>query len=212
MNIQLHLLLGSKRLVPFSNIIKDNFEKALPFITSKIPIIDVDVVIYDNPEGTVEEQGIGGYTPNAHLVYIPMNPEFPNLHNSINTELKRTLAHELHHALRWQNPGYGETLLDSLITEGLADHFDIEVFNQSPQPWSIAFSDSELSELMKQAEKDFQNKEYDHYAWFYGNEELKIPRWAGYSLGFKIVKDYLQKYPGKKPSQLYSATTNDFVK
>lgn len=212
MNIYLHILLGSGRLSPFENEIQDSFDKAVPLITQRIPVKDVDIVIYDNPEGAVKEQGIGGYTPNAHLVYIPMDPSFTDLHNSIQTELKRTLAHELHHALRWDNPGYGETLLDALITEGLADHFDIEVFNEPPQPWSIAITDTELDSLIEKATNDFHNKKYDHATWFYGRTEVGIPRWAGYSLGFKIIKDYLHKYPEKKPSQLYSASTKEFMK
>ncbi|HRN71145.1 MAG TPA: DUF2268 domain-containing putative Zn-dependent protease, partial [Candidatus Woesebacteria bacterium] len=191
--------------------IENNFNDTVSQVAKYLPIRDVDVIVYDNPEGTVPEQGIGGYTPNKNIMYISLDPSFINLKESINLELKRTLAHEFHHTVRWKNPGYGETLLDALITEGLADHFDIEVFNESPQPWSRAFTDSELNNLMKKAEKEFNNTDYDHSAWFYGNVELGIPRWAGYSLGFKMVKDYLAKHPDKKLSELYAAETNTFM-
>lgn len=212
MNINLHLLLGTNRLNSYEKAIRTIFSETLSKIQEKMPIHDVDIVMYDNPEGTVPEQGIGGYTPNAHLIYISLDPTFPDLLKSINTELKRTLAHELHHTLRWENPGYGENLLDAIITEGLADHFDLEMFNESPQPWSVAFTEQELAKQLEKAKEEFENKDYDHFAWFYGNEELGIPRWIGYSLGYKLVKDYLEKHPNKKPSTLYNVKTSEFLK
>lgn len=211
MNIRLHILSSSGTLKPFINDIEKNFDSAINIITTQIPARNVDVVVYDNPEGALEIHGIGGYTPNAYQIFISLNPTFKNLNVSINTELKRTLAHELHHTLRWKKPGYGETLLDALVTEGLADHFDIEVFNGKPQPWSVAFTPEELDKIRIKAEKEFDNKDYDHFAWFYGNEELSIPEWAGYSLGFQIIKDYLKRNPDKKPSQLYAAKTSEFI-
>ncbi|CAN5182848.1 DUF2268 domain-containing protein [soil metagenome] len=211
MDIKTHILLGSGRLTPFSQQIQKVIDDAIPVITKKIPAKNVDVIMYHNPEGAVPEQGIGGYCPNGNITYISLDPAFSNLKDSIKKELKRILAHELHHTLRWQNPGYGETLLDAMITEGLADHFDIEVYNEQPQPWSITLSEHELQRMMKKAKTEFDNKEYDHFAWFFGNEELGIPRWTGYAIGFHLVKQYLQKYPDKKPSQLYAEKTEIFV-
>lgn len=211
MNITLHLLVGSGALKPYEKHIETVFNNAIKKITSFLPVKNVDVIIYDNPEGVVPEQGIGGYCPNANTIYISLDPSFTHLKTSIDNELKRTLAHELHHTLRWQDPGYGETLLDAMITEGLADHFDLEVYKDNPQPWSIALSEEELKTMLKKAEKEFNNKEYDHFAWFFGNEELGIPRWTGYTIGFELVKKYLYKNPNKKPSQLYSTSTANFM-
>lgn len=212
MSITLHLLLGSGTLKPFQSTIQDHFDTAVKKIITSIPSKDVDIIIYDNPDGAVPEQGIGGYCPNAHTIYISLDPSFPELKKSIEHELKRTLAHELHHTLRWRDPGYGETLLDAMITEGLADHFDLEVYGGKLQPWSTALPEEELQKMMEKAEKEFDNKEYDHFAWFFGNEDLGIPRWTGYAIGFHLVKLYLQKYPDKKPSQLYAEKTESIMK
>ncbi len=119
MNIVAHILLGSGKLLTFSEEIRRNFDEAIPVITQKIPAKNVDVIIYDNPEGAAAEQGIGGYCPNAHTIYISLDPSSPDLQRSIERELKRTLAYEQHHTLHWQNSGYGKTLLDAMITEGL---------------------------------------------------------------------------------------------
>ncbi|MFA9288450.1 MAG: DUF2268 domain-containing putative Zn-dependent protease [Weeksellaceae bacterium] len=212
MNLHLHILSASGTLAPFIDSITENYNSALKVITDKIPVRNVDIVVYDNPEGTLEEDGLGGYTPNANQVFISVNPAFDKLNESIDKHLKRILAHELHHTLRWQNPGYGKTLFEALITEGLADHFDLELFNEEPEPWSNSFNKVELDKLMEKAMKELNNNTYNHFAWFYGDEDLNIPKWAGYSLGFKLVKDYLETHPEEKPSQLYSINANEFLK
>ncbi|MES0476805.1 MULTISPECIES: DUF2268 domain-containing putative Zn-dependent protease [Citrobacter freundii complex] len=41
----------------------------------------------------------------------------------------------LHHAARWQGPGYGSTLGEALVSKGLADHFSLELFGGEPELW-----------------------------------------------------------------------------
>ncbi len=211
MVIDIHILLGSGRLLPYQSQIKNRFDKLITIVKKQLSLGNVDVVVYDNPEGAIPEIGVGGYSPNAHLIFISLDPQFPNFQQTIDEELKRTIAHELHHTLRWRDPGYGETLFEALITEGLADHFDMEVNNiDNPEPWDTALSDKQLVEIKAKAQKEFDNKNYNHNEWFFGSKEKNIPRWAGYTLGFKLVEDYLKRNPHKKPSQLYSAHPEDF--
>lgn len=211
MAIASHILLGSGRLVPYQDQIKKQFNELFIEIRKHLSLENVDVVIYDNPEGAIPEIGIGGYAPNAHLVFVSLDPQFPTFQQTIEKELKRMIAHELHHALRWRGPGYGETLFEALITEGLADHFDMEVNNlNTPEPWDIALNDEQLVKVKAKAQKEFDNKNYNYNEWFFGSKEKNIPKWAGYTLGFKLVEDYLKENPHKKPSQLYNTRPEDF--
>lgn len=210
MNINLHILNASKRLDPFVKTIEQCFNEAVRKIENLIPISDVDVVVYDNPFGAVPEFGIGGYTPSANIVFVSINPEFENLEQSIKNQFKRTLAHELHHALRWNNPGYRETLFDALITEGLADHFDVEINQVDPEPWDVALTEKQFEEMNKLAKVQYDSKTYGHAAWFFGSEERNIPRWTGYTLGFYLIKEYLLKHPNAKASTLYSFKSEEF--
>lgn len=210
-NINLHLLNASGSFTSYKAEIEENFNKAINQITQKLPVTDVDVVISDSPRHVIPEIGIGGYAPNAHLIFISLDPKFPEFDKTITKELKRTLAHELHHTMRWRNPGYGTTLLEALVTEGLADHFDIEVFGEKPEPWCTALDKEQIKIYMKKAHKEFHNKRYAHGAWFFGSKEKGIPRWTGYTLGFALVGEYLQRNPDKKPSELYHINANEFV-
>lgn len=51
---------------------------------------------------------------------------------------------------------------------------------------------------------------YDHPAWFYGSDR-KVPRWAGYTLGYNLVASYLAKHPKVLPSKLISAKASIFL-
>ena len=181
-------------------------------ISNKLPISDVDVAIYNNPRGIIPEVGIGGYAPNEHLVFVYLDSKFPNIKRVIREQLKRTLAHELHHCLRWRDPGYGKTLLESLVTEGLADHFDLEVNSGNPEPWCTALNVEEIVAFSKRAKIEYDNKNYDHRAWFFGSTEKGLPRWTGYALGFKLVENYLKINPAQKASELCAVKAEEFIK
>lgn len=211
MAVSVHILLGTGRLVLYQDRIKKKFDELITKIQKQLPLENIDVVIYDNPEGTIPEIGVGGYTPSAHLIFVSLDPQFPDFQKTIDKELKRTIAHELHHALRRRGPGYGETLFEALVTEGLADHFDMEINStHNPEPWDLVLNDEQTVEVKAKAQEEFDNKNYNHNEWFFGSKEKNIPRWAGYTLGFKIVGDYLKRNPDKKPSQLYIAPSEDF--
>lgn len=210
MNINLHILNASGTLTQYLKTIEMSFKEALEQIRNRIPISNIDIVIYDNPTHAIPEIGIGGYAPTPNLIFVSIDPKFPNLKNSIENELKRTLAHELHHCVRSRSVGYGDTLLEALVTEGLADHFNLEVYGGKPHPWDIALSEEQIKDYLEKAKTNFNDKNYDHNSWFFGSKEKDIPRWTGYTLGFKIVKRYLEKNLDKKPSKIYTTKAEEF--
>lgn len=152
-NINLHILNAPGTLTSYLDTIKEEFDTAIKKVVNKIPVFNVDVVVVDDPEDSIPELGFGGYTPSDHLVYISVDPKSLQLNNSIRKEFGRLLAHELNHAMRWKTPGYGKTLLEALITEGLADHFAMEISNTEPMIWDTALTADQLKEIIKLAEE-----------------------------------------------------------
>ena len=65
-----------------------------------------------------------------------------------------------------------------------------------------ALTAEEAATLLARAREEYDDARYDHVAWFFGNDELGIPRWAGYTLGFKLVADYLERNPTATASTL----------
>ncbi len=194
----------------FERSIRVTIAEILMDIEGKIVLPDVRIEIDDDAKSAIPETGVGGYAPSANLLKIHIDPDFEGLEESIDTEIKSTLAHELHHCARWASIGYGNTLLEALVSEGLADHFDIEINGGTPKPWSTALTATELEEVGRMAEREFSNKEYSHSVWFFGADTVHIPRWAGYSLGFALVGKYLQK-TGKRASELVSESADSFL-
>ena len=201
MNVCLHILNASGALGTVATFIEDEFTKSLKKISSALSVSDVDVVVYDNSKGVIPEVGIGGYSPNGHVMFLYLDATSSILKKTIQEQLKKTLAHELHHCMRWRNPGYGKTLLEALVSEGLADHFDLEVNGGNLQPWCTALDKEEMATFFRKAEREYYAKKYDHRAWFYGSTK-EIPRWTGYTLGFDLIKKYLAKYPGESVASL----------
>jgi hypothetical protein len=142
----------------------------------------------------IPEIGVGGFAdPEDGDVFVSIDGAPPGgLKAALETWIPATLAHELHHSSRIRvGPGYGITLAEALVTEGLADHFVAESFPDTPpQPWDHALSGDQETELWQEAQSVLEvPRGYDHRAWFLGGADL--PRWAGYTLGYRIAEAYL---------------------
>ncbi|WP_411911731.1 DUF2268 domain-containing putative Zn-dependent protease [Rhodovulum sulfidophilum] len=82
--------------------------------------------------------------------------------------LERTIVHELHHALRWRGPGYGRTLGEALVTEGLAGHFAQQLYGGPPEKWESSLDAEGLAQAESDAAAAWDDEAYDHAAWFFG--------------------------------------------
>ncbi|KKQ29781.1 MAG: hypothetical protein US48_C0038G0010 [Candidatus Levybacteria bacterium GW2011_GWA2_37_36] len=212
-NINLHILNASGKLTPYLKEIKKIFDEAVVKVVKKIPLSKVDVVVSEYAEGVIPELGVGGNAYDPNVVSIYLNSKFPNfVEKTLKEELKRIIPHELSHSVRSQAIGYGETLLNAMISEGLADHFDIEINHKGPHLWDVVLNANQIREMMEKAKKEYNNKNYNHYEWFFGSKEKNIPRWTGYALGFNLVAEYLKKNPDRKVSQLYNLAAEEFIK
>lgn len=212
MSVHIHVLFASPKFRPHAKRLRVIAQKAVHLVQRRLPLKDIDIVLYENPDDVVSEVGgVGGFTPHAHIVLISLDPANPKFKASMEGEVTRALIHELHHAIRWRKPGYGETLLEALITEGLADQFVLELTgDQKPEPWARALKPAERTRLLARAKKVF-HKPYNHFAWFFGSKEEKLPRWTGYSLGFFLVGEYLKAHPDETPSQLVATEASVFI-
>jgi len=185
--------------------------ETLSLVNAKMSVENLKIRFKNDPSNTIPEIGIGGYNPNKQEVLISTNIGFDNLDQSIASELGPLLAHEIHHLKRRRTVGYGNTLLEACVSEGLADCFAMEVFDIDPPMWAVALSTNELENWTNTAQKIWNNDSYNHFNWFLG-ASTEIPRWTGYSIGFKLVKDYIANNPEQTPSTLHNESANSFAK
>ncbi len=152
----------------------------------------IDILIQRISGAVIPEIGMVGQAYRRGLLGLTLDPDNPNFSTAVgNGYLHRHVAHEVHHCLRMAGPGYGSSLGEALVSEGLAGHFTRQLFKNSPEPWECAFDKSFIDEnLPRRIELDA--KDYDHSGWFFGSGDQR-PRWFGYTLGYKIVGDWLDK-------------------
>lgn len=210
MNIDLHILNASGRLDQFVKDIEEEFKSTVERVTKVLPIENVDVVVWDNPEWAIKKYGIGGHTISANSIAISIDPDNPNSKKSFKENFSSTLMHEFHHICRWKTIGYGSTRLEVSISEGLAEHFEIQMTGKASEIWDTALSEKQLKKFVGVA-KENKSTNYYLYDWLFGNKEKGIPDWCGYSVGFYLVSEYLSRNPDIKPHQIYSKKAKEFI-
>ena len=199
-----------ERLESFRPAIEGEIRAALSASRPLIPIDGVTVRILAGRATVIPEIGFGGRAFGGEVVQLTFDPESPRLPSSLETELLPLVAHELHHVARQRTVGYGSDLLGAMVSEGLADHFAIEVSGAPPPPWSVALTEDELARWSESAETHWFDTTYDHGIWFFGTSAT-VPRWAGYSIGFRMVGTYLTGDPDRSASGLHDAPRRAFI-
>jgi uncharacterized protein YjaZ len=125
-----------------------------------------------------------------------------------------TVAYELDHVARVNHgPGFGSTLLEVMVTEGMADAFAAQAFPEAPaQPWAEVLSPQQLRTLWARAQPSLdQLLDLHGYAkWFQGKGRL--PAWTGYSIGSGIVSSYLARHPEARASDLVTVPAQEVLR
>jgi hypothetical protein len=150
--------------------------------------------------------GVGGRALNPTTIEIGVDPTLDSA--SLTAKLPSIVAHELHHVARMRGPGYGGTLLEAVVSEGLADHYAEELLGEPLPPWVTALSDAEYVVWLERARQEFDSTTCNHARWFFGAGS--IPNWTGYTLGFRLVSDYMDDNPGSTAASLINQPANSF--
>ena len=206
--VTLHLLNAHGKLTSHCEWLHTALTQTYALANQVMPLPSVDVVVKAGAY-VIPEKGHLGYCPEPGLVYVTVNPEHPALYKNEDHSLERMFAHELHHAARWAGPGYGATLGEVVVSEGLAGHFALELFKGQPEPWESLSADV-LQPSMRQLSENWDRPDYDHNRWFFGTGDL--PRWLGYTAGFNLVSDYLAAAPHQRASTLAATEAEAFRK
>ncbi len=154
------------------------------------------------------------YVINSKKIYIFIFPSFSNFvikkmdgvngdvpwYNTISISIfptkkwkkavKETITHELAHAL---SPYYPKdnSLGSMFVFDGIAEHFREYFVGGKRALWTKAFAKKKAIKLFKKLKSKLNSKNDKLYREiFYGTG--KYPLWAGYTIGYYIVEDYLK--------------------
>jgi uncharacterized protein YjaZ len=173
-----------------------------------VPVF-VDFVVQPVNNFVIRERGFVGNTPRVGVIYFSFDPANENLQGNLGAPLQRMIAHEYHHVLRMNGAGYGRTLVEAIVSEGLAGRFAQELLQSAAEPWECAVPASRLPPYVRRILDDRAVPTYNYPEWFFGTGDL--PRWLGYTLGWEIVGDHLQRHKDARPSGLASAKADEFL-
>lgn len=188
----------------FSDVYVEKIKKAakdaeLYFIKEYDFNYDVDIAV--TPPScllmTIPEDGIGGRTYSSRLIVIVLNQDEAAITYETVFEM---ICHEMAHSLRWEKlPEHATTLFDGMIMEGLAVALEEKALNDngiiSYQYFlkTILETSTEINEAaLKHLEDMLIDTNYDYETIFFSGDSF-LPRWAGYRIGYMIVKRYIKE-------------------
>jgi uncharacterized protein (TIGR02145 family) len=107
------------------------------------------------------------------------------------------------------------SLLELFVNDGLADQFMVEVFNCEQAPPFLALTEEQTLHYMNMVKPEIRNRLDswdDCVPWFWGRSgDEPIPRWTGFTIGSRIVKNYLQAHPEVRASSLVLTSAEEIV-
>ena len=138
--------------------------------------------------------GVGGLTAGAGKIWLQLYPE-----GKWEEWINYTITHEYHHSV-WTEQHYDENkpfyLIDYLVFEGRADTFAHQLYPELTAPWTNALGAEEEIIQWEAIQKILKTTSYQTLSdYMFGNQGQDIPLWTGYTIGFHIVQDFVEKHP-----------------
>ena len=180
--------------------------RALARINALLPGPPTAITVFYNSSPVIPQTGTAGYTSPATggiTIGLGQTPQ-ASFSMIMQLWLPRTLSHEIDHSVRiLAGPGFGVSLLEGIISEGISSAFDIAAFPGTPSPWERAITHSQECALWKEARPLLaQSGLYE--AWMFG--QPGIPHWTAFTIGYDIVTGYRQRHPDMSWSAITAAS------
>lgn len=164
---------------------------------------DIDLLVTNRLyDIIIPEDGVGGRTITSDFIEFAVNEE-----KATENLISEMVAHELCHAARWgKNDEWASSLFDSIINEGVATYFEAEFVKDRREKTIfiktiLERTDKENENILEKLREQLDSNRYDYNTIFF-NGSSELPRWAGYSLGYYLIKKYLEK-TGKKIEDVF---------
>lgn len=190
--IEPHLANAGGQLAGLRGRIEAAWSRFVPAVAGDLAATAIDVSFIPAPNDVIPQLGVGGYSPGPNNILVYLDPQFDGIDEA---EILATLLHEAHHCIRWRGPGYGRSLGQAMISEGLACLYEQEHLGRIP---IYAAADLKADQVAR-AGQSFDRQDYDRGTWFFGRGDLEF--WFGYTLGYRICQQHSAK-TGRSAAQL----------
>lgn len=132
--------------------------------------------------------GVSGYTPYKNCIHLYIETSLPAKKNVI----METLAHEFAHTISMRSHSW-ETLGDSIIFEGLAEHFRSAVIGDTVNTLHISKKFAPTVAMTHFVRQYMGKKDQKYYQkLFFDNKSF--PVWTGYKFGYYVISTFEHIY------------------
>jgi hypothetical protein len=197
---RIHWLEAEGALEGFKPGITSAIKRAQSMLDTHAAHCSLDILVQPRVGEVIPEIGMLGVAQRKSLFSLSVDLLNPNFLRSLaDGTLSRHVAHEAHHCYRMAGPGYGLTLGEALVSEGLAGQFVSRTFDSAPEPWERTMSLVELERYLP-SPSQLQSTDYDHASWFFGSTSQR-PRWFGYTLGYQLAGQWIEAECPSQPGR-----------
>jgi uncharacterized protein YjaZ len=194
-----HLLNARHDLTRILSEVRQASREAVARASDHAELPDFDLVVRAHqdrsPEGTVQ-----GHCPAPGIVEIVVTPD-----RFDPVQFSRALIRQIAHLIRQEGPGYGRSLGEVLVSEGLAGHFVLQVMGGQPDGLDTV---RPAQGAMRQAMNEWARRDYDHGRWFGGKGDLR--KGTGHGLGHRLIAEHLAERTGDSAATLAMAPADPF--
>jgi len=203
----IHLIkIPEKYKIQVAKIAKKTLTGASKLFAYKKP---VETVIFSSiPEFIIPEVGTGAHATIQGDIVVNIDFSRRDIIKVIQKELSSALYHEFSHVVRASvNKELYTTLIESLITEGIASYVEKKLF-QKKVPYIEPIKNERKYWL--RTKNNMHKNNYDHGEWFYGTK--KLPRWIGYRFGYLIVNSFMKQQKNISFAQLVRTKSPEILR
>ena len=196
MATKITILNASEKFNHVLGLLESKAQRSLIEIEKHIELPNLDIVISPCSEEYKTKSGILGCVSTPYLIEILLDTEREDLAKIIINELTAVIAHELHHAIRASSGVQEKNLIQVLISEGLACHFETKFNGCTTPKFFDEVKKYEWRDLYGQMQTNLKDSDFSYPVYFGGKDIAKFPNRAGYWVGFNLVSEYINKYGG----------------
>jgi hypothetical protein len=215
MKIQVEFLSGGLIFPEVEGFIKGIIERHAEKAMAVLPF-ENDFIIFSVTFSEADE--IKAFAQKTDLIKIDINPKYfenanPKREETIE-QLIYIIYHEMHHSCRGYvgslPAGQEHILINSIISEGLADYFVRELYPSEHVLEKTNFNLAEIKDWINRVGEVMWNKESDNDSWLYGGKGK--PEMLGYKIGRYIMEKIKEKNPDLDLIELVKAPPEKIIK
>lgn len=155
--------------------------------------------------------GVTGHTNTSGGVAITVDTQRSgsSLRYTLTSGIVQALSHESDESVRIRaGLASPDTLIDSLIREGAASAFDLQIQPDLNLPFLQVLSPAKEGQLWVRAKPLLGESGLDQQ-WFFGGGG--VPASTGFQIGYDIVRDYLARHPMSTPALIVELASNQVL-